>query len=94
MVKGKWVQSFDLQIRMANMSKNLWDPDSAEEFKLFDEVIISEISRGYIDAITYDRYRIRLQNGGYEWVFRSYNGLIHADKERPIKKTTRLDYLK
>jgi hypothetical protein len=37
---------------MASMSKNVWDPDNTVEFKLFDEVIISEIGSGYKDQLS------------------------------------------
>lgn len=64
-------------------------------FKMFDKVVIKYINKkGYIDAITIDKYRVCLNSGGYEWVDRNCNAMAHDDKDVNEKKALDIRYLR
>ncbi len=63
--------------------QNINDFNQLIEFKIYDDVYLKDLNiKGYIDAITYDSYRVRIP-GGYEWVRKGDINIIHANELQP-----------
>jgi len=65
------------------------------ELKLYDKVKLKgENLEGYIDAVTQDKFRVRIKNGTYKWCHKHEIELADDQKikEEP-KKKNRFDYL-